>query len=315
VTSKATLAVLMALSAVTVATVLGWSLVALASRFVPRASWPARSRATLLAQVRLLPLMCTVLLVSAQVHAFLEFETSRAESAGPLLFLLAGIGLALLLDGSSRAIQLCRTTAATIARWRSTAIPLAFSNWRGPVWAIRPVFPVVAVAGAFRPRLFVARQVLHRCTKDEMAAILAHEAAHVAARDNLVQLLFVLTPGARIFAKLATSIEAEWRAATEEAADNAASAETDPLHLAAALTKVARLAIVAAPRGVTASALISATDFDMRVRRLVDSAPAPRRRHSAWLPSVALIVTAVISQLPAVAAGVHEVFELLVRSR
>ena len=43
---------------------------------------------------------------------------------------------------------------------------------------------MVAVVGAFRPRLFIADHVFESLTAEELAATIAHEYGHLAAHDN-----------------------------------------------------------------------------------------------------------------------------------
>jgi hypothetical protein len=314
VTASTLLGVLMACAAVPIGTTIGWLCASGVARLLRDVRWSARARASLLAQARLLPLAFVIVLVAAQVHAFARFETSRAESAGPLLTVLALAGVMLVADAIWRAAMAWRATARLTAEWRASATALSLANWARPAWAIRPTFPVVAVIGAFRPQLFVAQQVVDGCTSRELAAIAAHEAAHIAARDNLIRLLFEMTPGARAFARVADAIERQWRAAAEEAADAAASRNSDRLDLASALTKVARLAPITAPESIAASALIDGSDLQARVRRLIDAPPEPPLQRVAVLPALLLLALAAASQLPQAGASLHELFELLVRT-
>ena len=64
----------------------------------------------------------------------------------------------------------------------------------GPAFRIRHSFPVVSVVGILRPRLFIAEQVLEHLSSAELRAVLAHEAAHVSAADNLKRLVVRLCP-------------------------------------------------------------------------------------------------------------------------
>ena len=303
---------LLAFAAVAVAAACGWLLVLIGSFAVDRIKGHARSRANILAQLRLVPLAVVALLVSSQVIAFVRFEEERAESAGPLLITLAVIGAGLLGDALWRVVRCWRQTSATIAAWRAQAIPMTLAAWTGPAWIIRPAFPVVAVVGARRPHLFIARQVLEQCSSGELAAIAAHEAAHIAARDNVMRLLFAMTPGASLLPSLATDLETRWVAAAEEAADLAASQETDPLDLASALTKVARLAPVPAPLPAAASALINRSDISERVHRLIAGATSTPHTRLVWLPTVAALLAAILVQTSPASARIHELFEMLV---
>jgi Zn-dependent protease with chaperone function len=167
--------------------------------------------------------------------------------------------------------------------------------------------------GAFRPQLFLARQVMEHCSSEEVAAIAAHEAAHVRSRDNLTRLLFALTPGARLFSRSAAALEDAWVRATEEAADVLATQRAGPLALASALTRVARLAPADSSRAVVASTLISVSDLEIRVRRLLQPPASARQQRARWLPATLLVLAALSAQSPRVARTLHELFELLVR--
>jgi hypothetical protein len=303
-------ALLMAGAAVAVGTVLGWLVAASLWTVTAKLKWPARSRATFIAQVRLLPLAVPVILVIAEMQAFARFEESREESAGLLLVGLAVVGVALLIDAVWQCATCARATARLIAEWRSTATPLSLSNWMGRAWAIQPAFPIVAVAGPFRPQLFVASQVIRRCSSQEMAAIIAHEHAHVTSRDTLMRFLFAITPGTRLFSGVAERFERVWHAAAEEAADQWAGHIAGHLELASALTKVARL-VPATPPSAAASALIGESELDTRVLRLIEASGPLHRKRAAWTPVLVLVVLVAITLTSAVAAGLHELFELL----
>jgi Zn-dependent protease with chaperone function len=308
------LGILLASAAVTLATIVGWLMMAIAARWLLAGGGSsAPNRALLLAQARLLPLAAVAIVVPTQIHAFVSYEVGGTESAG---FMLLGLGLSgiLLCAGAAwRGFAACRDTARVAGVWKKTGIAMSIGRWPRPAWAVHVPFPVVAVVGALRPQLFVARQVVDTCTSDELAAIVAHEAAHVAARDNLVRLLFYITPGSGLCSRIGDPLERAWLAAAEEAADLAAGRLSGTLELASALTKVARLAAGDTPAMIPASTLIGGCDLPSRVERLLQ-APASSRRHPAlWLPAMIAIGVAAIAQLPPFAFRVHELFELLVR--
>ena len=310
-TPPLSLAVLLACSAVTLATLAGWALTAMLTPLALRARVSALARAALLAQLRLLPLACVVILVPTQIMAFARFESTRVESAGPLLIVAAVVGALLALHALWLAVTNWYDTRRIVTTWRATATPMVIAQWTRGAWMMRPIFPIVAVAGVLRPQLFVARQSVDSCTPAELGAIAAHERAHVIAQDNLVRFLFRLTPGARLCRRVADRLEQAWIAAAEEAADLTAGRLSSPIELAAALTKVVRLAAATPP--VTVSALIDGNDLHTRVHRLLDGGSEPRRRAVVWLPAIALIGVAAAFQLDPVAAVIHEAFELLVR--
>jgi Zn-dependent protease with chaperone function len=310
------IAALMAGAAVTIATALGWSIAVALRPLVSRLRWPARYRAMVLAQVRLLPLALPALLLIAQCHAFVRYEQARPESAGPLLIVLGALGFVLSLEALYRLGLVWRRTASVAAGFRHDAKPIALAGWDGRAWATAPTCPPAVVIGPLGVELFISAPVLHHCTADELAAIVAHERAHVIARDNLLMLLFAVTPGARllrVIQRVAVAYETEWSAASEEAADQSAGDVAGHLELASALTKVVRLGLLRSSP-IPASALIGESELNRRVLRLIRTSQPPQRVLAAWLPAVLVLGTALVSHLPAVGAVLHEAFELLVRS-
>lgn len=312
-TSVVVLGVLLALSAVTAAAVAGWIIAALLSPMIGRLAASSSSRAAWLAQARLLPLALAMLLVPAQVVAFMRFEAGVAESAGPLLIVTALTGLALVIDAAAAGWRSWRQTYAIVTVWRRSAQPLEVPRWSRRAWSIRRRFPIVAVVGIVRPQLYVARKVTCACSGDELAAIAAHEAAHVRACDNLLRFCCRITPGAWVARSLADRLERQWMAAAEEAADAAARQDTSALDLASALTKVARMAAGRSGEAVTASALIGGSDLDARVRRLLDPPTETVPVWRAWLPALLLVGSLVALTATPTLAVLHELFELLVR--
>lgn len=175
---------------------------------------------------------------------------------------------------------------------------------------MRTPFPVVAVVGVGRAELFVSHTVLGACDAAEMAAIAAHERAHVAGHDNLTRLLFTLAPTA---GRAAARLERAWTATAEEIADVHARATGDGVTLAQALTKVERLA-VGAPSAppLAISALIGDDSLERRVRRLLEPAQHPGAMLRGW-PTVAIVLVALalaIWGLPAIYDAAEFVVEL-----
>lgn len=309
------LPVLFACAAIALAAASGWVMTALAAGWLIDARRvPTALRVALLANLRLWPGTCAALLVCAQVVAFARHETERAESAGPLLVVLAACGVGLLAHAIWSAARVWLRTARIVRMWRRGAAPLVVHGWPRPAWIVEPESPVVAVAGVLRPELYVAREVAARCTPTELAAIAAHEAAHVEGRDNLTRLLFALTPGVILFRQSAARLEAAWSAAAEELADARAGRQGVSLDLAAALVKVARLMRPGGAQTVpaVASGLIAGADLDSRVRRLL-GAPVEVSGSGTWLPALAMLLLLLALLTWPVSLALHEGFELLVR--
>ncbi len=308
------LGVLLTLAAVALATIAGWLVAALAGGVIRRISGlHATTRAAFLAQARLMPLTLVLVIVPAQMMGFARFEAGGPESAGPLLIGLAMLGAALLIDALANGVRSWRRTQQIVGAWRQSATPITLPAWARRAWTIRRRFPVVAVVGIVRPQLFVARQVTAGCTPRELAAIAAHEAAHVDARDNLLRLLFRLTPGVSIAAAIADPIERAWTVAAEEAADARARAKDGGVELASALTKVARMAADATPEILPVSAFIGGDDLEHRVRRLLESPARSRGFHWGWISVSCAVAIAIALQSTAVLHKLHDAFELLVR--
>lgn len=288
------LAALLALTSVTVAVVCGGAVVAVAVRLVGQpwfAVIGARSRASVLAQARLAPLTLSLLALPLVQLAFWRFEPAgHQETPGVALPLMAAAGAGIIAMAVGRATRALAATRQVARAWRMNGIAEAVPGWRGRAWVVDTAFPVVAVVGVRRPQLYVSADVLRACSAAELAAIAAHEQAHVAARDNLTRVLFVLAPAAGTAAAL---VEDAWASTAEEAADLDARAAGDGLTLASALTTVARLAVGVAPAPpVAMSAFIGGDSLESRVRRLLEPG-RPAGRPFGGLSATAFVSLAV----------------------
>jgi Zn-dependent protease with chaperone function len=269
----------------------------------------ARTRATLLAQARLAPAVFAAPLVAVVQAAFWRFEPAHgAEPVGPLLAGAALAGAALLATSTLRVAHALRATARLRRAWQASARAVDVPGWQGRAYVIDSTYPVVAVAGVWRPELYVASQVTDACTPAELAQVAAHERAHVTACDNLMRAAFAATP---LPWRTAARLEQAWAAAAEEAADQSARDGGCGVSLASALVKVAGLALppLQPPAGTLASAFIGAESLDGRVRRLLAPAGAPGR--AMWWASLAWSALAVAAGTTAL-ASVYAAAEFLV---
>ena len=212
--------------------------------------------------------------------------------------------------------------------WRRTSCVLAPLDAREPVpgdaiWAAatdagvaprlvrvvsglpNPAFTV----GWLRPRVYVARELAERLPRAELAAVLAHEGAHVERRDPLrlsVLRFFALTlfwiPALK---RLADDVADE---AEVQADDHAAGDE--PLVLASAILSVAQWS----PRPAPVAGAVGFTCHDIlerRVRRLAGQEPAcgthvTRRSLVAAAAALVLVWTSgVVVAHPLPAQGPH----------
>ena len=125
-----------------------------------------------------------------------------------------------------------------------------------------PAFTV----GAVRPRIYVAREVAEYLSPDELAAVLAHEAAHVARRDPLrFSLLRFVSSMLFWLPALARLADDAFEDAEVQADDTAARGR--PLVLASAILRLAEWPL--SPRFAAVTVNLHGRDLlDRRVKRL-----------------------------------------------
>jgi hypothetical protein len=280
---------------------------------------PAR-RATRLVALRITP-SALGLIVSAGVilPVFLAYEPIRDyEPVGPLLILLAAVGLVTVCAAGSTAVRAALLTGRVKRQWLRSATALDIDPPAGvPAYVIDAPSPMVALVGVFSPRLVAARAVIEVCSSEELAAIVAHERGHLHSRDNLKRWLLTCAPDVLRWTPLHASIVSAWRDAAEDAADDAATRgeEEARVDLAALLVKIARLApSLASPAAV--SPFADEEGLDRRVHRLLT--PTEQPLTSSWrllIPAVAgttALAVAVAITNPATLKQVYELVELAV---
>jgi len=273
-----------------------------------------RVRATALDLIglRLAPAVGALLVTLAiALPAFLGFEPHREEeAAGPWLLALAALGAACLMAGVWRAWRACDAARALLMRCRpesggrAAALP--------PLHLVDSAEPLVAVVGAWRPRIVATESVRAACSGEEFRAVLAHEAAHLAAHDNLKLLLLTATPDALGLTPLARALTESWRAAAEGEADDRATRGDGArrLALASALIKVARLLAGRHSPQPALGMSVAADEVPERVRALLGPpARPPRARILLVLAAAALLMP--LAALPRYAL-LHELMEQLV---
>src|SRR5204863_5373697 len=105
------------------------------------------------------------------------------ETGGARLRILAAASAAGLLAAAWRIARTWWATRVLAREWLRRAEPIAVEGVTIPTYRILHRFPVIAVVGVLRPRLFIASKVFDALGADELAAALAHERRHVEARD------------------------------------------------------------------------------------------------------------------------------------
>jgi Zn-dependent protease with chaperone function len=271
-----------------------------------------RSRPGELLMLRLLPALGALFLtLTVALPAFLIHEPHhRTEPVGPLLVLLALLALWAAVHGMLRGWRAWAATRALLRRCAPD--PGRHATAVMSVEIVDVTEPLAAVVGAWRPRILAADCVRAACSAEEFRQVIAHEAAHVAARDNMKLLLQIISPDLLTWMPAGKALTERWRAAAEFEADARASGR-DPckrLALASALLKVARLSSETEPRSLALSMPVAGGDLEGRVRELLAPLPMPRKR----LPMNALVACSLMLAVIGVPlyGSVHDCIESLV---
>jgi len=273
-------------------------------------------RATRLYRLRMLPSAFAFGAMTTASISFYIFEQRQwLESYGVAPKVIA-LGAALLgMVSIGRAASMWMKTWRLRRLWMAGAQSINIPGVRIPAYCVETAFPIVAVVGARRPTLVIARPVLDACSEEELAAILAHEQGHIARRDNLRRALITAAPDVLSWLPAARRLQQDWHEATEEAADDAAGqlGATGRVALAQALLRVARIAH-AAPElpPLPASALYRGENIESRVRRLLaDPVVATTLPPFIWRAGAAITIAVCLLTLQAVHTLVEAVVQFL----
>jgi Zn-dependent protease with chaperone function len=301
-----------------------WSFTRRAAR-----DWPAEARARATFVLRVFPAAASLLLVATLLlPAYLAHEPrTTEEELGLILPCLSALCAAGIIAAAWRLLSTRRATNRLLKDWVANARPVRLHGCPLPAYRLRHNFPVVAVVGVLRPRLFVADAVFEILSDEELAAAVAHELGHVRGRDNFKRALMRACRDVLIFKPRSLDLDRHWARASEAAADEHAAGQggAAALDLASALVKIARHAPAGARPAMPAGAYMldhSAGDLDGRVRSLIQLAEAPCGRHRAvvwsrrleWVGLLGLLVLAVAAGLysSAVHSSTHHFIELAV---
>ncbi len=267
------------------------------------------------------------------VPSYLAFEPNQTGETVSiklaLLALFSAIGIALALW---RGIAAWFVTKKLVSNWQTHSETIFLENSSIPAYRINHQFPVVAVIGVFRPKLFVAKQIFDSLNDEELAAVIAHETAHITARDNLKHWLMRICRDVLTIIPLNRALDKEWKEAIEFAADEKAArirGGTIALDLAQALIKIARLIPAGIKPTMSAGAFLidgDATSGDAltrRIQRLTEFSeselnfPVWQQRFSSFITwscfSFLLLTIVTIATNSDVLATMHTGIEQIVR--
>jgi len=289
--------------------------------------WTGAARARLLFSLRILPAVIAFLAVSLLlVPSYLAYEPRHtAESVSFKLGLLALVSATGIAVSIYRGIATHRATANLTSDWLRQGKPIKIPGIDIRSYEIQHQFPLIGIVGFLRPRLFIASQVLELLTPEEVAAAVAHENGHLAARDNLKRGLLQACRDILLIIPSGRLLDRSWSEASEEAADENAALMGNgvALDLASALVKIARIIPLGArptmPAGVFLLGDEETKGVKSRVRRLLTLATSERRTGphydvlkslSIWVPACVLLIAFVVAATnPYLLTKVHYLIE------
>ncbi len=147
-----------------------------------------------------------------------------------------------------------------VCRRHGIAVGLVVSN-----------YPFSFVWGYLRSKLVVSTGLLNALTKEELVAVLEHEAAHHARRDNLLKWGLTIcryaTPAFPLTARLYRWLNEQIEMVCDEIAVRRC---TSPIDLAGALVRLKRLTLAAGPRAPRLSGS-GFLDDELAIHRTVES--------------------------------------------
>lgn len=290
----------------------------------------ARTRAEILFVMRLGPPVIAVIWIGAfMIPSYLVYEPySTDEFVSKKLGALAAISAIGVGCAIWRGLRSWLATRSLLKQWLVNSTPIEIEGLKVPAFLLSHSFPIIAVVGTFRPRLFIADHVLSSLSKEELAAAIAHEYGHMAANDNLKRSMLRASRAALLIIPCGRSLDRAWGEASESAADEHAAQQSSAvaLNLASALVRIARL-IPAEERQVMPSSayLVGGEEtrgVKARVRRLVELASTDPRllvssaalfRSGPWIALVLIVAVGLtIESRPQVLAIVHSFIEHVV---
>jgi Zn-dependent protease with chaperone function len=290
----------------------------------------ARTRAEILFVMRMGPPVIAIVAIAVfMIPSYLIYEPHTTDEfvsvkLGALAALSAiGVGLAI-----SRGIRSWLATRSLLRDWMASATPIELASIEVPTFVLQHSFPIIAVVGAIRPRLFIANHVLESLSEEELAAAIAHEYGHLAAGDNFKRTVMRVSRAALLLIPCGRSLDRAWSEASESAADEYAAQQSSlvALNLASALVRIARMIPKGQrhvmPAAVSAFLNEDAAGVKVRVRRLVELAATDPRllvsnaslvRFVPWFVLGLIVVIGVtIESRPQVLASVHHLVEQVV---
>jgi beta-lactamase regulating signal transducer with metallopeptidase domain len=292
-----------------------------AVRFASR--MPPVHGARLLLALRLFPAAFALFVVAGLcTPSYLYLEPKGApEEMGLACLAAALMGLAVWGQSLARATRAMVRSLRHLRQCREHSREIRLLGERKAAWVIEGAGPCVMLAGVLRPRMVISRGVVAALSAEQLSAVVRHERAHGASRDNLKRLLVLLAPGILPFASGFRNLERAWVKISEWAADDRAAAGKTrrSLSLAAALVRVARLGAAVSAPALATLLMADGADLSERVDRLLRPVrPTARRGHREPIltASAGLLLTGALIAVmahPVTLRSAHECLEFLIQ--
>lgn len=272
----------------------------------------ARTRADVLFTMRLAaPTLAAIIVGFFLIPSYLSYEPrSTSEIVSKKLAALAMLSLGAVAFAFWRTIRTSLATRNLRNDWLARSERIELPGVTIPAFRVAHRFPIIAVVGSVRPRLFIASDVLDSLSEEELAAAIAHECGHLKARDNLKRTVLRLCRDSLLLAPLGRTVERAWAETAESAADEfaAANGPAMALNLASALVTIVKMIPTGARADVPLAAyLVGAEDqgVKVRIRRLIEMASTDQRHRSraSFMPLVPMISTAAFLVFGVAVAG------------
>jgi Zn-dependent protease with chaperone function len=275
------------------------------------------------------PVLAIIAIVAFMIPSYVAYEPhATGESVSWKLGTLAALSAVGVSLAIWRGIRSWLATRSLLRDWLAASTRIELDAINVPTYILDHSFPVIAVVGAFRPRLFIANHVFESLSEEELAAAITHEYGHLAARDNFKRSVMRVSRAALLLIPCGRSLDRSWSDASESAADEFAAQKSSlvALNLASALVRIARMIPKGQqqimPAAVSAFLNEDTPGVKVRVRRLVELAATEPRllvsnasivRFTPWFVLALMVAVGItIESRPQVLAGVHHLVEQVV---
>jgi Zn-dependent protease with chaperone function len=276
--------------------------------------WTPTTRARTLFMLRVLPVTASLaVLMFLILPAYITHEPrSTHESVSYKLGLIALVSAGGIALATFRGLASWRATSRLISDWLTHARRISLAEVGIPCYQIQHQFPVVALVGILRPRLFIASQVVEQLRPEELAGAIHHEVGHLIARDNLKRAFMRVCRDVLLIIPCGRMLDRHWSEASEAAADEHAAlgGGNVALDLASALVKIARMIPAGSRPAMPAGVFLIGEEpggIEARVSRLLQRAgnETTARSWEPWIPKGLLWLTACSSVSTLVLATTH----------